>query len=87
MGSHILEWFGVHYLNGLIYMENLPPLPFAVLLFIIELSDPHLVPQGALIARDPPQAQLKFSHLWPFPLCSSVLITEAPAQETEGAAC
>lgn len=43
VGSHILEWFGVHYLNALIYMENPPALPFAVLSFITEISYPHLV--------------------------------------------
>lgn len=43
VGSHILEWFGVHYLNALIYMENPPALPFAVLFFITEVSYPHLV--------------------------------------------
>lgn len=36
------------------------------------------------MAHDLPQAQLKFSHLWRFALCSSVLSTEAPAQETRG---
>lgn len=46
VGSHTLEWCGVHYLNGLIYMENLPSLPFAVLLFITEVSDPIYASKG-----------------------------------------
>jgi len=38
VGSHILQWFGAHYLHSSIYVENPPPPLFAVLLFIREVS-------------------------------------------------
>lgn len=63
-------------------MESLPPLPFAVLLFITEVSDAHLVLargiNGSWSASSTALTPLAF---W---LCSSVLSTEAPAQETRG---